>query len=108
MTNHAVAEFVDVMPTADLPLGERVVVEVGREWVVIFNVGGQFYAIEDRCSHDDVELSAGELDGTTIQCPKHLACFNITNGDVLSAPALVGIKTFATRVVDDMLQIATK
>ena len=99
------AEFITVATVDEIPPGERLVVEIARRWVALFNLGGQFYAIEDRCTHDDGPLAEGELRGCEVICPRHGARFDIRDGRVLSAPALVDVPTFVTRVVGQDIQI---
>jgi 3-phenylpropionate/trans-cinnamate dioxygenase ferredoxin subunit len=104
----SMTEFVTVATTDEIPPGERLVAEVGRHWVAVFNVDGVYYAIEDLCSHDDGPLADGKLTGCVIECPRHGATFDITNGRVLSAPALVDVPAYRVRVEDDKIQIAPR
>lgn len=101
-------DFVTVATVDEVKPGERIVVELGRRWVAIFNVDGQYYAVEDRCPHDDGPLADGELRGCVIECPRHGATFDITNGKVLSPPALVDVPTYQVRVEGDALQVASR
>lgn len=101
------ADFVTVAPVDELPAGERMVVEINRKWVAIFNVNGEYHAIQDICSHDGGELAEGELTGCEIACPRHGAKFDIRTGKVLSAPALVDIPAFEVRVIDGQIQVST-
>jgi nitrite reductase/ring-hydroxylating ferredoxin subunit len=106
MTN-AEKTFVTVAKTADLPVGESLVVELGRRWVLIMNVDGELFAVEDMCSHEEFALSEeGSLDGFTLTCNKHGACFDVRTGAVLCPPAMLSIKTFAVRIVEDSIQVA--
>jgi len=100
--------FLPVCPIAELPAGERALVEIDGRYVVIFNVAGRYYAIEDRCTHDDGPLADGVLLGTQIECPRHGAHFDITNGAVMSFPAVEPVGWYETRVVDDQLEIASE
>jgi 3-phenylpropionate/trans-cinnamate dioxygenase ferredoxin subunit len=102
------AEFVTVATTDEIKPGERMVVELGRHWVAIFNVDGQYYAIEDLCTHDDGPLAEGELTGCIIECPRHGATFDIRNGKVLSAPALVDVPSYQVRVEGNEIQLAPR
>lgn len=99
--------FVTVGPADELKPGERMVVDIQRKWVAIFNVDGVFYAIQDICSHDGGELAEGELTGCEIACPRHGARFDIRTGRVLSAPALIDIPAFEVQVVEGMIQVGT-
>jgi len=64
------------------------------EPVAIYNVGGEFYATSDVCTHADGPLSEGKLKGNTIICPWHGSCFDVTNGAVLCGPATEPVKTY--------------
>jgi 3-phenylpropionate/trans-cinnamate dioxygenase ferredoxin subunit len=103
--NKAAAKFVTVATTDEVQPGERLIVELGRRWVAVFNIDGQYYAIEDRCTHDDGPVAEGELHGCVIECPRHGATFDVTNGKVLSPPALVDVPTFPVRVEGSNIQI---
>ena len=94
------ASSLPVAHVADIAPGTTRRVELGEEAVLLCNVDGTFYAIEDVCSHDGGELDQGELDGCRIECPRHGAYFDVTTGDALTFPAVVPIRTYALRVVD--------
>jgi nitrite reductase/ring-hydroxylating ferredoxin subunit len=102
-------EFVTVCKTDELQPGGRLVVELGRKWILLLNVGGEYFALEDMCSHDEVPLSEGQLlDNHTIECSAHGACFDIRTGAVKAPPANVPLKRFDTRVVDGDVQVAKR
>jgi 3-phenylpropionate/trans-cinnamate dioxygenase ferredoxin subunit len=98
-------EYVTVARAADVPPGERIVVEVKERYIAIFNVSGTYYAIEDVCTHDDGPLAEGELHGLEIECPRHGARFDISTGKVLLMPATQDVQRFEVRVEGDALQI---
>lgn len=99
-------EFLTVAPVTDLPPGERMVIEVGRHWIVIFNVNDALYAIEDCCTHEEYPLSEGALDGCAIECTKHGAMFDIRDGKVLAPPAFQPVRTYPVRVNDGNIEIS--
>ena len=99
------AEFVTVARTGDVPPGARIVVDVNDHYIAIFNVGGTLWAIEDVCTHDGGPLAEGELDGTVIECPRHGARFDITNGAVLSMPAVTPVPWYEVRAQGDEVQV---
>lgn len=102
------ADFVTVATVDEIPPGERIVVELGQHWVAVFNVDGQYYAIEDVCTHDDGPLAEGDLYDHVIACPRHGATFDIRTGRVLSAPAMVDVPSYQVRVQDGEIQIAPR
>ena len=65
---------------------------------VVFNVAGQFFATQSRCTHRQGPLNKGRLEGSTITCPLHGAQFNVTTGDVLRGPARDPLKTYRVTV----------
>lgn len=98
--------FITVAKTADVPPGERLIVQIGRDWIVIFNVDGEYYAVRDECTHEEYALSDGALHGCEIECVKHGARFDIRTGEVTAPPAVVPVKRYAVRVIDDEVQLA--
>jgi 3-phenylpropionate/trans-cinnamate dioxygenase ferredoxin subunit len=101
----AACEFIMIAPVADVPNGERLFVEIDEQQIVIFNIGGQYFAIGDVCSHDNGPLGDGDLEGYEVTCPRHGAVFDVRTGKVLSLPAIVDIPAFPTRVVDGQIEI---
>ena len=79
---------------SDFPENQAVAIEVDGLPIVICNFEGRFYALENRCSHDDAELGSGELDGCQIVCPRHGAKFDIRDGTVTEPPAVFPIDTY--------------
>ncbi|HVO42929.1 MAG TPA: non-heme iron oxygenase ferredoxin subunit [Aggregatilineales bacterium] len=98
-------EYVTIATTAEVKDGERIIVEVNGHYVGLFNVGNRYYAIEDRCTHDDGPLADGELTGTVIECPRHGATFDIVTGKALTLPAITPVPRYAVRVQGDEIQI---
>lgn len=97
--------FVTFGKTSEIGPGERDIREVEGWWIAVFNVGGQYYAIEDVCTHDDGPIGEGELYGYEIECPRHGARFDIRTGAVTRMPAVVPVKWFPTRVEGDEIQV---
>jgi len=100
-----VPRFITVATTAEIPPGACEVFEVEGLYIAVFNVDGTFYAIEDRCTHDDGPLAEGDLDGYTITCPRHGAQFDLRDGRVLAMPAVMPVPLFPVRVERNAIQI---
>lgn len=97
--------FVPVCSTDDLPPGERLFITVGDAPIVVFNVDGEYFAIDDTCTHDQGPLGEGDLEDHQIICPRHGARFDIRSGEVLSLPAVKDVNSYPIRVVDDRVEI---
>jgi 3-phenylpropionate/trans-cinnamate dioxygenase ferredoxin component len=94
---------IDVAPIEELPPGSVKIVHAGDVMIGVYNLNGELYAIEDRCSHDDGPLAEGEFDpdeGVAI-CPRHGSKFDIRSGRALTLPAYVPVDTFPVRVDDN-------
>jgi 3-phenylpropionate/trans-cinnamate dioxygenase ferredoxin subunit len=81
--------------------GTTLRIVAGSEAVLLCNVDGTLYAIEDGCTHDGGELDQGELEGCRIMCPRHGAYFDVTTGAALTLPAILPVATFPVRVEGD-------
>ena len=80
--------FVKVAETQEIPLGQMKAVKLAEKEVLIANVNGVYYAIENICTHKQGDLSKGILEGNTVICPKHKAKFDITTGKAVSGPKI--------------------
>ncbi len=98
-------EYFEIAPASELPNGERLFLEIESRAIVIFNIGGQLFAIGDVCTHDDGPLGDGDLEGYNIVCPRHGAEFDVRTGKVMQMPAVVDIPAYPVRVVDGMIQV---
>jgi 3-phenylpropionate/trans-cinnamate dioxygenase ferredoxin component len=99
------ADFVDIVGVEELPVGERIFLEIEGLSVVVFNIAGELFAIADVCSHDDGPVGEGDLEGFAITCPRHGAQFDVRSGKVLQMPAVVDIPAYPVRVVGKMIQL---
>jgi 3-phenylpropionate/trans-cinnamate dioxygenase ferredoxin subunit len=98
-------EFSVICPVEELKNGERLFVEIDHNFIVVFNIAGEIFAIEDLCSHDDGPLGDGELEDHEIVCPRHGAHFDVRTGKALSLPAVVDINAYPVRVRDGQIEI---
>ena len=91
-----------VCTSAELLPGEMrpVLDEVTGTAILVVNLDGDLYAVEDRCSHEDFELSAGVLDPVegSVECVLHGARFDLRDGRALCAPAYSPVPKFPVKV----------
>lgn len=73
--------------------------------VVIIRTGGEWFAMEDCCSHQDFPLSDGEVEGGSIECIYHGARFDIRTGKALRLPAIRPVKTYPVEIRDDEVYV---
>lgn len=102
--------FVSVAKTEEVPAGERVIVQLEGVWVALFNVAGNYYAVEDQCTHDGESLAeAGELldadtDEPRVECDRHGATFSLKTGKP-TFPAMMPVARYPVRVDGDDIQV---
>ena len=98
-------DWFDVAEEGALGDGEHVVVDVDDAMIIVFNLDGEYFAIEDICTHDGSEISSGCVLGDEIECPRHGARFSIRTGQVTAPPAYEAVDTFPVRVEDGRIQV---
>lgn len=94
-----------VLSTFEVPYGRAVSVEVGDHRLAIAKVDGEFYALDDVCTHDGWPLGYGRLYGDQIECPRHGARFDVRTGRVTRMPAVRPIKTYPVSVEDGSIYV---
>ena len=101
------SDTIEICKADELPPGESRLVEADGRKIGVFNAGGEFFAIEDRCSHDDGPLAEGEFDPATctVECPRHGSLFDLHTGKPLTLPAYVPVDTFPVVVQDDLVKV---
>jgi 3-phenylpropionate/trans-cinnamate dioxygenase ferredoxin subunit len=97
--------FYRIAPAEDLPEGGRLFLEFEDRSVVVFNVDGAYYAIDDVCTHDGGPLGEGRVEGYEISCPRHGARFDVRTGRVLSLPAVQSVSAYPVRAREGFLEI---
>jgi 3-phenylpropionate/trans-cinnamate dioxygenase ferredoxin subunit len=73
--------------------------------IAVFNVGGTLFAISDTCTHAEASLSEGRVDGETVECPLHGACFDLRTGEALTPPAVEPVRTFRVLLQEDDIYV---
>ena len=99
------ANYIPVCPASTIKVGVAKSLTKDAQNILIANVDGRFFAIEDRCSHEDSRLSLGCLKGELIDCTLHGSRFNVKTGWPVEEPAVEPIRTYKVRVKDNMIEI---
>jgi 3-phenylpropionate/trans-cinnamate dioxygenase ferredoxin subunit len=95
------SDFVPVAKTSEIPDPGKKLVEVDERLVVVVHAAGQFYAIDDVCTHDGGPLGEGDLDGYEISCPRHGAKFDVRDGRALTMPATKATASHHVKIEGD-------
>lgn len=94
-----------VAKASEIPPGHTKRVVVDATPVLVCNVDGAFYAIEDVCTHDGAPLDQGTLEGHRIVCPRHGANFDVRTGEALTLPAILPVPAYRVRVSGEDLYV---
>ena len=91
-------EFINACRLADVPINGSLKVDLDGTAVAIVRTAEGVFAIRDACSHADVLLSEGEVDGCTIECWLHGSQFDLRTGAPLTLPAVVAVPVYEVRL----------
>jgi 3-phenylpropionate/trans-cinnamate dioxygenase ferredoxin subunit len=97
--------WVPVAPAADIAPGDYATFELESGFVAVFNVDGEFFAIDDVCTHDGGGLTGGAVEDHQVICPRHGARFCLRTGAALTAPAYEPVRSYPTRVTDGLVEV---
>ena len=101
------AQFVDAVPADEVPEDAAVVAEVDGKEIAIVRTGGEFYALQNDCTHAGSPIGEGDIVGDNIiECPGHGSNFNVVTGEVVEGPADEPLETYEVEVVDGMVRVA--
>ncbi len=101
------SDFVDAIPADEVDPETACVVEVDGKEIAIVHTGGQFYAIQNECTHSGFPLGEGDLVGEgVLECPGHASTFNVVTGEPIQGPATEPLDSYEVEVVDGMVRVA--
>jgi NADPH-dependent 2,4-dienoyl-CoA reductase/sulfur reductase-like enzyme/nitrite reductase/ring-hydroxylating ferredoxin subunit len=93
---------------ASLEAGNTLLGHAGGEPVLLARIGDEYVAIAATCTHYGGPLAEGVIDGETVRCPWHHACFNLRTGEALRAPALSPVACWKTARRGDKVLVTGK
>ena len=99
------AEFIKVAKTAEIEPGAARLVEVNGKQIALFNVEGQFFAIDNTCSHRGGPLAEGEVSGHVVTCPWHQGRFDLRTGEVVGPPPQQAVTRYGVRVTGGDIEV---
>jgi nitrite reductase/ring-hydroxylating ferredoxin subunit len=99
------SELHRVCHVSDVAEGTARGVEIGDRRLALYNIGGTFYATDDRCTHARAHLSEGFIEGDAVECPLHGGRFHIPTGRPLTPPVRAAVRAYPVQVMDDQVYI---
>ena len=98
-------EYHAVAKTTEIDEEEVVAVSIGRMDIGIYKLEGEYYALDDICTHAYAAMSDGYIEDGQIECPLHGACFDIKSGKALTAPAAVDLRKFPIKIDGEQILV---
>jgi len=98
-------QWIEVATTDEIPPGGMKRVEIGGHRYLIARTEQAFYAVDDLCSHEEVSLYLGCIQGEMIKCSLHGSRFSLQTGEAMEEPATEPIGTYALKCEDNRLFI---
>ncbi len=98
-------DFVKVAKASEIESGQAKLVNVKGKEIALFNVDGQFFALDNTCTHQGGPLAEGDISGHEVTCPWHGATFNIQTGEVLGPPAHAAVARYSVRVTETDIEV---
>jgi nitrite reductase/ring-hydroxylating ferredoxin subunit len=98
---------IELCNAGDVAAGTALKVEIEKEGLTlaVFNLDGEFYVLDDMCTHGPGSLSEGFIEGDVVECPFHNGQFNIRTGEVVLPPCMIPMKTYAATVENEKVVI---
>lgn len=89
----------------ELGPGQRKLIFVDGQSIVLFNIGGAFYAVDNTCPHNGASLASGRLEGCVLRCPAHGLRFDLRTGRMAGTDGLT-LTTFPVSDIDGKLIVS--
>ena len=102
--------WMEACPLDELGPGETKTVYLEGKMVGLFNVGGELFAINNRCTHARGPLNEGEVDAAecSVTCPWHYGKFDLRTGEALDGVVRKAVDTYQIVVRDGMIHVGTR
>jgi 3-phenylpropionate/trans-cinnamate dioxygenase ferredoxin component len=101
-------QFIRVAAEKDVAEGQVRVVLANGKRIALCKTGGSFYAIDDRCTHDNGPLGEGQMIDGEVECPRHGARFDVHTGKAMCLPAVGAVTTYPVEVRDGDIFVGVK
>ena len=101
-------EKIFVCKTTQISVGQMKKISVNGKDIVVANIGGDYFAMNDTCTHASASLSEGKIEDSTIICDWHGAQFDCKNGKLIKFPAKINdLEVYNVIVEEDNILVET-
>ncbi len=100
------ATYQKICNVNDLEENQTIAVETKGKNILVAKINGEFFAVENKCTHENLALAGGQIYEGQIQCPHHGARFDIKTGKATQLPAVMDIKTYEVKIDNNNVMVA--
>ncbi len=100
------AEWLKLCDASVVPDHEGRCVHLNGEDIAVFNLGGDFFAVADRCPHGQASLAEGWVENGEVECPLHQSRFNLATGEVQCPPARDNVRAYKVRLEGGVVMVS--
>ena len=100
-------DWIRIGDRSAIPPGHSRALQAGRFEIAVFNVDGEYFALENCCPHQGSPIVDGQVEGHTVTCPWHAWCFDLRTGS-LTLGSFAAIPTFEVRTEQDGVYVSTE
>ena len=98
-------DFVKVANANEVEPGHARLVDVKGKQIALFNVGGEFFALDNTCTHRGGPLAQGQISGHNVTCPWHGGTFDVRTGEVVGPPPQQAVARYGVRVTGTDVEV---
>ena len=99
------SQIVRVAAKSEIEAGSAKCFDVGKKTIAVFNLDGEYFAMDEYCPHAGGPLSEGYISGDEVECPWHNASFKIKTGECTSPPAPCGVTSYPVHIEGDDIKV---
>lgn len=99
------SKYIIVASLSDLLPGNTLKINTSVGDILLANVEGKIYAVDDMCTHEESSLSLGCLKGELISCTLHGSRFNVRTGQPMEEPATEALRRYPVRIKNDRIEV---
>ena len=94
-----------VCPASDIPENAVKSYEIGSVTLAVYNIGGEYFATDNECTHGAASLADGNLEDDIIECTLHFGAFNVKTGKAVQAPCFTNLRTYKVVLQDGQVMV---
>ncbi|HHJ21046.1 MAG TPA: non-heme iron oxygenase ferredoxin subunit [Gammaproteobacteria bacterium] len=97
--------YIHAANRSDILPGKMLRIKAGSKAILVTNIDGAFFAVDDMCTHEDASLYLGCIKGDLVQCSLHGGTFNVKTGAAVDEPAEIPLQTYPVKYEGEAIYV---